>query len=554
MLSWASLSEALAREEQGFAELDDPTRWLVAQSFLGLVSVARVEAVGHARPFLSLRVQLWVRELRRLMRAVRPDIAPLESRFAFAWHDEIAVGSGDTWLPMARCWECGVAGWAAVLPEGLDALRANVTEIGRAWLSRRPTARFVIPGEAQGEKRELAHDEFLCPRCMRLGTTSACPCGSSAIAVRGTRLSEHDVTLSSPRRWRERCVSRNATGSLTVLGARGPSLGSVVVTHLFLSPYNDDRKLLAFTDSVQDASHHAAFFGARTWRFSIRTAMQSVLVATDEDVSLATLSERLVARASEAPTLRARIEQWLPTDLADLPETLRYRDKPDDRVRQEALWARIATRLSWEVAQEYGLGARSLGRTLERTGCSTAHPDDDARSARPPPRSSKTSVRTSSWAPAPTMAQSDDVRHLLDAALDRLRVRGANLDPLLDRYVHDGANRFLLSKRRQPLLSPFARGVRPPSFLQGTVHADGFESFAPRQPGAVVAPRPRRADLPRAVAPRRRREALQARADPPRGAGRRRGARERPRARVGLHHGVAAGERRCRAGALRALP
>ncbi len=478
VLSWEALSESLARAEAGFADLDDDTRWLVAQSFLGLVSAARVEADGHTRPFLSLRVQLWVRELRRLMRAVRPDTDPLDTRYAFAWHDEIAEGSGDTWLPMARCWECGVGGWAAVLPEGLDALRANVTEIGRAWLSSRPTARFVIPGEAQGEGRELAHDEFLCPRCLRLGTTATCACGSTAIAVRGTRLAEHDVTLKPPRRWRERCVNCNATGSLTVLGARGPSLGSVVVTHLFLSPYNDDRKLLAFTDSVQDASHHASFFGARTWRFSVRTAMQSVLVAHDDEPSLATLAERLLARACEAPTLRARIEQWLPTDLADLPETLRYRDKPDDRARQEALWSRIATRLSWEVAQEYGLGARSLGRTLERTGCSTAHPDDGALDEAT--AALVDDIRAHKLlGPRSDEAQADDVRHLLDAALDRLRVRGGIFHPLLDRYVHDGANRFLLSKRRQPLLSPFARGVRPPSFLQGPMHADGFESFAP---------------------------------------------------------------------------
>ncbi len=141
-------------------------------------------------------------------------------------------------------------------------------------------------------------------------------------------------------------------------------------------------------------------------------------------------------------------------------------------------WARIATRLSWEVAQEYGLGARSLGRTLERTGCSTAHPDDDA--LREATAALVEDIRAHKLlGPRSDEAQTDDVRHLLDAALDRLRVRGGIFHPLLDRYVHDGANRFLLSKRRQPLLSPFARGVRPPSFLQGTVHADGFESFAP---------------------------------------------------------------------------
>jgi DEAD/DEAH box helicase domain-containing protein len=328
------------------------------------------------------------------------------------------------------------------------------------------------------------HDEFLCPRCLRIGATAQCPCGTARFAVRGTR---EDVGPKAPRRWRMRCPSCLATGSLSILGARSPSLGSVLVTHLFATPYNGDRKLLAFTDSVQDASHHAAFFGARTWRFGVRAALQGLLQGPDDAPSLDDLGARLLARAAaESPSLHDRIARWLPTDLVDLPEALRHRDRPDDAARQEALWARIAVRLSWEIVQEYGLGARSLGRTLERTGCSTAAPDaDDVTRAT---RALVADIRAQKMlGPRSDEVDEDDVRHLLDALLDRLRVRGGVFHPLLDRYVEDGANRFLLSKRRQPLLSPFARGVRPPSFLQGVVHSEGFESFAPVQ----ATPRPR---------------------------------------------------------------
>ncbi len=40
---------------------------------------------------------------------------------------------------------------------------------------------------------------------------------------------------------------------------------------------NNDPKLLAFTDSVQDASHRAGFFTARTYHFTFRTALQHVI-------------------------------------------------------------------------------------------------------------------------------------------------------------------------------------------------------------------------------------------------------------------------------------
>jgi DEAD/DEAH box helicase domain-containing protein len=146
VLPWAELSEALGRVEPSFAELDDDTRWLLVESFLGLVSAARVDDHGTQRPFLALRVQLWVRELRRLMRAVRPEVGPPAERYAFAWHDVLAEDDRQAWLPMARCWDCGSAGWATFLPEGSEVVSANAAEVGRAWLKRRPSARFLVPG------------------------------------------------------------------------------------------------------------------------------------------------------------------------------------------------------------------------------------------------------------------------------------------------------------------------------------------------------------------------------------------------------------------------
>jgi DEAD/DEAH box helicase domain-containing protein len=468
--SWRELSTALARVEPALADLDDPTRWLLVQSFLGLVSDARSQDGERLRPFLALRVQVWVRELRRLLRAVRPDTEAPERRFDFAWHDQLATHPEEPWLPIARCWACGVSGWAGVQPEGNETLLADVAAIGRAWLQQLSTARFVTP---QTPREGLFADAYLCPRCLRLHVDAACPCGGLAFPVAVSR----ELSTRAPRRWLERCPCCHTDGALSLLGARAPSLGSVLITHLFLSPYNHDRKLLAFTDAVQDASHHAGFFGARTWRFSVRAAMQTVLAEGDSP-TLEEVVRRLLARAeAEAPTLRARIAAWLPTDLADLPEALRHRDKPDDPAVQAALWSRIASRLSWEVAQEYGLGARSLGRTLERTGCSSAHPDETLL------RVAVTALTEDIRAQlliGPHSPEVDEaaVAHLLDAVLDRLRVRGGIFHPLLDRYVETGKD-YLLSKRQQPLLSPFARGVRSPVFLQGPVRIEEFDSFAP---------------------------------------------------------------------------
>jgi DEAD/DEAH box helicase domain-containing protein len=50
-----------------------------------------------------------------------------------------------------------------------------------------------------------------------------------------------------------------------------------VVDASWASVFNDDKKLIAFSDSVQDAAHRAGFFGARTWQNGVRTAWAHLL-------------------------------------------------------------------------------------------------------------------------------------------------------------------------------------------------------------------------------------------------------------------------------------
>jgi DEAD/DEAH box helicase domain-containing protein len=71
----------------------------------------------------------------------------------------------------------------------------------------------------------------------------------------------------------DRCPACSGRHTLRILASRATSLSSVAVGHLFTTPLNTDRKLLTFSDSVQDAAHRAGFFGARTYRFALRSAI-----------------------------------------------------------------------------------------------------------------------------------------------------------------------------------------------------------------------------------------------------------------------------------------
>ena len=62
------------------------------------------------------------------------------------------------------------------------------------------------------------------------------------------------------------------------MGARNTTLGSQVVEQSWHTPFNDDKKLISFSDSVQDAAHRAGFFGARTYSGNVRRAVFQAVV------------------------------------------------------------------------------------------------------------------------------------------------------------------------------------------------------------------------------------------------------------------------------------
>jgi len=157
------------------------------------------------------------------------------------------------------------------------------------------------------------------------------------------------------------------------MGSQAASLLSVVISQLYSSPFNNDdvKKLITFSDSVQDASHRAGFFGARTYRFNFRSALQQFLQnCPDKNIRLTEMPEEFIKFYKEQWTENEFIAYLLPSDMAwkDDYEILMETGKlPKD---SKLLWE-IEQRISWEIYSEYGHNSR-LGRTLEKTGCSIA--------------------------------------------------------------------------------------------------------------------------------------------------------------------------------------
>lgn len=480
--SLTQLVEDLGPRVPEWDEFDPIQRERLVESFIGLVSHARLDASSaeqpdRVEPFLTVQCQLWLRELRRLV----VKVAPRSELLQFQWFDD---GNSEIeeshWLPLAHCRECGSAGMASFQREAEPFLQTEVEAIGRNWLNRNRSCRYVVHGH-QAEEDLFPH--YLCSQCLTVSGSENCENCSRGVEG-GTQITipvhiGAEVSGQTPPRFLAQCPDCGSEKSLSMLGSRAPSLLSVAISHLYQSDFNEDKKLLAFTDSVQDASHRAGFFGARTYRFNLRTAMQS---AVERDVGLATvadLGERVWDYWSQRLDQVKLFPTFLPSDLRELDSYKNFVEQ-GGAGRHKKLEDQLGERLSWEVALEYGLNAR-VGRTLESTLCSTASPNQDSLAQAAEVLALELNENSPFESQPGFKIDRLDLQHFLAGFLHRTRLRGGIHHALLHQYISEGGNRWFLSKRRQPLMSPFGRESVLPRFLTDRSRSPGedrvFDTF-----------------------------------------------------------------------------
>jgi len=327
-------------------------------------------------PFLHVRVQLWLREMRRMVCAVSE-----EPRLRFA--DDLSHQQRSSHLPLVHCRDCGALGWAGMTHDAkvVPDLRAFYP----AFFSRHPRVAYLFPRGGRGEKgsgkdepstdRTLRNDRrcWLCPHCLGLSDDSqrCSHCGAEGLIA----VSVPDVTVFDKQKNRKyshnNCPYCGTKRGLILVGSRAASLTSVEITQLFATPYNDDKKLLTFSDSVQDAAHRSGFFGARTFHFNVRTALQQYVKNRRRQQALEEVPEDFCAYWRERLGISDFIATFLAPDMAWMHECDLFL-KQGDLLPDGRLHELVKKRIGWEIYSEYGFRAR-IGRTLEKSGCSVLH-------------------------------------------------------------------------------------------------------------------------------------------------------------------------------------
>lgn len=417
---------------------------LLIRSLAALVSMARLRSPKNKPvPFLSVRVQFWMRELSKILATVEYE----PKLVAAADTDETTPLA----LPLVTCRDCNATGWGTVRLTH-DKVTDNPDVFYRHWFAQKSETALLYPVQREelAKCRKLFKNDLYFFNTKTLELAPIQFEGADKDLWEQTLPNEHGVSeriivrcpeLSDQKRTRDGTHVRMKTicpwcggeNTMRLFGARSTTLSSALFGHLNSSPSNDDHKLIAFSDSVQDAAHRAGFIEARNYLYTVRQATAGVIrrIRPGERQSLEGLLNRITdhwlgligksneLRQSTSALIRERAEEiaatrfvttfvpsdmlwrraWLSfaeraSDLWQSPAKGGFNPKSDDAEklyaivppltehdeseRPDTYWGKfvkhVQARLRWEAFIELTLRSHS-GRTLELAGIGAVEPD-----------------------------------------------------------------------------------------------------------------------------------------------------------------------------------
>ncbi len=344
---------------------DDLARKVI-ESLLALISMAKQDEEGRF-PFLYLQVQLWQRELSGILRYV-------SDKPRFTWRNSIEPNDDTVALPMWYCRDCGASGWITSRKMTDRKFCSVISEVNKAFMDHSGDL-LLMNTESD---RHTPIDDYL-TECSFNATyfihtkdlTEAAETDKNAMEVR-VCMKKTSKDGSKPRIVMA-CPECDAK-PIAFVGGKTATLSSVALSQVFASDFEvkegKDRKMLCFTNSVQDAAHQAGFYEARTFRFLFRQSIQQYLKQQQHPISLAELEDGFKKYWKEQLNGDEYYYRMIPADLAsriDLKKDFRKGGDFKDLFKKD-----FDLRVDWEICSEFGLTAQ-LGRTLEKTGASATY-------------------------------------------------------------------------------------------------------------------------------------------------------------------------------------
>lgn len=373
----SELAKNLGNNSPLLKKLHDPESAINA--LLALISYARTGTPDHLRPFLNVQVQFWLRELRRFV----ANVSDKDVSYAIAY--DLNAQQAKHYLPVVNCRDCGATGWTSIMNEHQKASISNLETFYNLYFKADSKVVMMFPHSHEDESHDDMIHAQICPECMQVkfetGKPSKCEkCNVEMVNILIPHLLKTSGTEKSKQYVCPFCGSKRG---LSLMGLRSATEISTELSQFFASKFNDDKKVLAFSDNVQDASHRAGFFNARTWRFGFRSAVQRYVQNGGNGQSLADFTKGFIRYWRKEMSDESFVSYFIAPNMTWMSayEDMIAKRKFGNDERAKKLIEDIEKRISYEIMLEYGISSR-IGRTLEKSACSCLDfPEDKIISA-----------------------------------------------------------------------------------------------------------------------------------------------------------------------------
>ncbi|MCP4377521.1 MAG: DEAD/DEAH box helicase, partial [bacterium] len=374
----------------------------ILTALLTLVAWARAaysgQEVDPATPveklnsLVSLRLQIWLQELRRVVATISADQSDIELA------SEAAVLSRQERLrlPVIQCRQCRTTGWLTMKPLQESRVQASLERIYSSFFARNPDTFLARLYPRLGDEHRLmaqVQEKHLCGQCGNLENQPAEQCShcQSENLVPVHLLNQtRRKTFSQRREGQEErrevavhddiCPVCGSRGEQLIIGAQTTSIAAHAVERLWSAPLNPHKKLILFSDSVQDAAHRAGYIESKTESHLMRAGIARGLATQSSlqpwDQALEALGRCYL---DEASPLFQKAEDFVAQFIAPTMEWLRdWKElKATGCLPQGSdLPQMIVQRMQWRAVEE--LTHRSdIGRTLSKVGVAVLFPEID---------------------------------------------------------------------------------------------------------------------------------------------------------------------------------
>jgi len=448
-------------------QYSDKTSSIAIENLLALVAYAKRPLFGTKTiPMLYLQIQLWQRELSGILRYVQKEPE-------FTWRGSLKTNEDRVALPMYFCRDCGASGWISRRLATDDRYSSDVRTVNLAFANKEKDV-VLLNTEM---KRHEAVDDYIGENAMNVthyvrlkDLSEASQSDSDTIRLRVC--SKQTSNKNGNQKFARTCPECNGGDTISQIGGRISTLSSVAISQVLSSDFDnanaDERKILVFTNSVQDAAHQAGFYEARTYRFLFRQSMQKYINTLSAPVNLVELQKGFKDYWHNELTDEEYYNRFLPADLAkhiDLRKN--YRTSGNGSEFMDSFKKEFELRVDWEILSEFGLTAQ-LGRTLEKTGASASFFKDDLIS--------EVHTMMTDWLKENAMEHIGENEsafiHFVYGILQRMRTRGAVDHPFLEMYRKENLNQWALNWNydSRHFLNKMLGGSMQFPKLVGTVH------------------------------------------------------------------------------------